>query len=160
MTTTTDKPKATRRKATKKEGASNFMSMNDFADAVSRAAADAKPLDAGVYDGMISAVQVTVSKRSGNDMVVTTILDTADESDRRWNHYAVMVDKEGRLDLRRIQRTLRKFGADDAEFEALTSKEDLQELLVRYLLNQNVEVDLTVTDDGEHNNVRYFNPAP
>lgn len=138
------------------------MSSIDYAQGMAEARKNAEPLPEGLYPGIITFANVTVSRNSGNDMVRVTMrhADLNDTSNRQWNAYITLV-QSGQANFDRIFRVLRTFGASDADIAGVNSREALEELAVRLLVDRPVDVYLTVdvgNDDVARNNVKYFNP--
>ena len=135
----------------------------DYTEGMAQARKDAAPMDEGEYDGMIRSAMVTTAKSSGNDMVSVSIIydDPDGMANRNWVSFISLV-REGRASFDRIFRTLKAFGATDTEIDSVDSRETLHELVVKYLVNRDVTVILTIDDSADdgvaRNSVRFFNP--
>ena len=139
------------------------MAVIDYSEAMAQARKDSEPMDEGEYDGMIRSAMVTTARSSGNDMVQVSIMydDPEGVANRTWSAFISLV-REGRPSFDRIFRTLKAFGATDGEIDSVNSRETLHELVVKYLVNRDVTVNLVVDDGGDdgvpRNSVRFFNP--
>ena len=134
----------------------------DYSEAMAQAHKDTTPMEEGEYDGMIRSAMVTTAKNSGNDMVQVSIMydDPEGVANRNWTSYTTLV-REGRPSFDRIFLILKAFGSTDEELMAVASREDLHELAVKYLVNRDVTVSLSIQtgDDGvARNSVWFFNP--